>query len=249
MLLDSLEKRIDSLIDSLDKDALEIDESFIEDLNSFASEALENTDALGEQKLTDNKIDSFIEKVYKDTDINIEEYKEELKAYKKLTEGKLNPEADETLKSLFELSEDQIEFIKKVCQDSKDYIEKAKEKLNKNKEIQDSVENYQNLSSKLNSDETLNEQDFDKVEHLAESETDKDKIDMYKDFLFHNLDAKGNSAENNEHEIEISEKQEKNDNSDEVTEEEINKIIEDLKNTSKEIENNNKKIDEDDIEI
>ena len=80
MLLDSLEKRIDSLIDSLDKDALEIDESFIEDLNSFASEALENVDVLADEKVTDNKLDSFIEKVYKDKDVDIEEYKDELKA-------------------------------------------------------------------------------------------------------------------------------------------------------------------------
>ena len=269
MLLDSLEKRIDSLIDSLDKDALEIDESFIEDLNSFASEALENVDVLADEKVTDNKLDSFIEKVYKDKDVDIEEYKDELKAYKKLTEGKLNPDADDTLRSLFELSEEQIDFIKKVCQDSKDYIEKAKEKLNKNKEIQDSVESYQNLSSKMNSDEKLNEQDFEKVTELAETESDKDKIDMYKDFLFHNLDVKEDDNITEKHEIEIDEVEENDDKiieekeidnefnkekenvdeSNEVTEEEINQIIEDLKNTSKEIKNNDKEIEEDDIEI
>ena len=141
--------------------------------------------------------------------------------------------------------------------------------MNKNKEIQDSVESYQNLSSKMNSDEKLNEQDFEKVTELAETESDKDKIDMYKDFLFHNLDVKEDDNITEKHEIEIDEVEENDDKiieekeidnefnkekenvdeSNEVTEEEINQIIEDLKNTSKEIKNNDKEIEEDDIEI
>ena len=109
MLLEKLESKINELVEKLD-DNIDISEELLESLEGFSSNVSKDELALAEVE-DPNK---YLEKVYGEKE-SFGEIKETIENLKKIVTGK--KKAPENLKDIFNLTEEQKEFLKKTCND------------------------------------------------------------------------------------------------------------------------------------
>ena len=143
MLLERLENNINELKGKIDEN-VDISEQLLETLEEFSEKVLSNEESLAEVE----QPEEYITKVYseKETD-EVKRIKDSIKELKEIVESRKEIE-DESLKFVFDLTEDQKKFLADLCNDVKKYIEKGKTLLKEQKETQEDIDIYQNITNK-----------------------------------------------------------------------------------------------------
>ena len=178
MLIESIKNQIDILLKELNDSEENISEELISKLQSFADSVLVNTDELSKYD-----IEEYVKEVYKDNaNVNIDNYIKNLNALKHLIELK---NIDET--GLFDLTERQIEFIKKICEDIKKFIDNYNLTKEKKDSINYSILKYQKVINNLEQGEKLNHDDIETIKNMIKNFDVKEQLSSLKEIICYNL--------------------------------------------------------------
>ncbi len=179
MLIESIKKQIDILLKNLDNSEENVSKELISKLQVFADSVLRNVDELSKYD-----IEEYIKEIYKNNaNVSIDSYIKNLNTLKQLIELKKNDDS-----GLFDLTEKQIEFIKQVCGDTKQFIESTKANKEKNNIIKANIEKYQHLIEKIEVNEKkLNHEEVKVLVTMIDNYSNKDKISILKEILNYNI--------------------------------------------------------------
>ena len=191
MLVETLEKKINELMEKLD-DNIDISEELLSTLENFSESVLKNEESLADIE----KPEDYLTRVYEETDEKeLNEMKENIKSLKLTTEAIKDASEDESVREFFALEEQQKEFLRKVCEDTKEYIKKSKEKLKKQKEVKDDIDIYKRITDKAKNNEEFDANDLNVIFTSIEKFDTKEKYEIYRDFLMHNIKTKNKKEE------------------------------------------------------
>ena len=110
MLREKIIERIEQIVSEIESSTSSLSMDALSEIEKFADSVLADYD-----NLDNYEIDPVVDKVYEDDiSIDIENYKNQLNSFKKMITVKKN-----TGSAIFELTDEQKDFIKKFCEDTK----------------------------------------------------------------------------------------------------------------------------------
>lgn len=220
-LKENIEQELEELFKKINDNKIETET--IEKLEKIITEITENVENLDRVELT-----PYLDKVYNNQDINIEETKKELEVLKKLATAHRKMGG-----KFFSFDKKQKEFITKICLDAKEFIKKTKENSSYNIKIK----NYKEVLNKMKNNEKLSTNDLNFIlEFLKGKSPEKMKANLL-DFYKYNLEI-----EKTRQNIQVEEPKQDYSEQELMTEEEIQKRAEDAKEKVKEYDIYNKEM-------
>lgn len=208
-LKENIEQELEELFNKINDNKIETET--IEKLEKIITEITENVENLDRVELS-----PYLDNVYNNQDINIEEIKKELEVLKKLASAHRKMGGN-----FFSFDKEQKEFIIKICLDAKEFITKSKE--NSSHSIK--IKKYEEVLNKMKNNEKLSVNDLNFILEFIKGKSPEEMKANLLDFYKYNLEVE-KTRQNGQ--VEISEQQEI------LTKEEIQKRVEKAKEKVKE---------------
>ena len=178
MLREKIIERIEQIVSEIESSTSSLSMDALSEIEKFADSVLADYD-----NLDNYEIDPVVDKVYEDDiSIDIENYKNQLNSFKKMITVKKN-----TGSAIFELTDEQKDFIKKFCEDTKKFIIKLKEQFSDSNELVKEKNSYNQIIDKMEKNELLINDDLEKVVDMVNNLDQSEQISILKDFLSYNL--------------------------------------------------------------